>query len=104
MTTTHNTSHVTQTMVSFFEHLRVADPDSRIMVDAYISASSTPRRNDFMTFKIGSATFYLHGSDGVTLEDVLSCVHHSVCDLADAIAVKREELSALRHPGIGAAE
>ena len=104
MTTTHNTSQTVQTSVSFFEHLRVDDPDSRIMVDANIFASSTPRQNDFMTFKVGSATFYLHGSDGMTLEDVLSCVHHSVCDLADAIAVKRDELSALRHPGIGAPE
>ena len=104
MTTTHNTSQTVQTSVSFFEHLRVADLDSRIMVEANIFAGPTPRQNDFMTFKIGSATFYLRGSDGLTLEDALSCAHHSMCDLADAIAVKREELSALRHPEIGAAE
>ena len=104
MTTTHNTSYATQTTVSFFEHLRVADPDSRIMVDANIFAGPTPRQNDSMTFKIGSATFYLQGSNGLTLEDALSCAHHSMCDLADAIAAKREELSALRHPEIGSAE
>ena len=104
MTTTHNTSQTVQTSVSFFEHLRVDDLDSRIRVDANIFAESEARPDDFMTFKIGSATFYLQGSDGIALEDALSCAHHSMCDLADAIAVKREELSALRHPEIGSAE